>query len=111
MQFVDLEKFRHTRSVLDGERTGKPPKLNKEKMLNISDSMQRTPSKSLLNSELHCSMLQDFMGKLLEDEIHYSLFQQDDATAHTANKLYNFWMSYLENVSSLRAYGLLARRT
>jgi len=38
-----------------------------------------------VNSKLYCSMLHDFVGLLEEDEITYSWFQQDCATAHTAN--------------------------
>jgi hypothetical protein len=33
----------------------------------------------------YCSMLHDFIGLLEEDEITYSWFQQDGATAHTAS--------------------------
>jgi hypothetical protein len=87
------EKFRETGSVLDAERSGGPSKLNDEKLLDISDSMLRSPSKLLLklaqegaiglatahkavrkqlNSERYCSTLYDFIGLLEEDEITYS---------------------------------------
>jgi hypothetical protein len=39
----------------------------------------------IVNSKRYCSMLYDFIGLLEEDEITYSWFQQDGATAHTAN--------------------------
>jgi hypothetical protein len=38
-----------------------------------------------VNSKRYCSTLHDFIGLLEEDEITYSWFQQDGATAHTAN--------------------------
>jgi hypothetical protein len=38
-----------------------------------------------VNSKRYCSMLHDFFGLLEEDEITYSWFQQDGATAHTPN--------------------------
>jgi hypothetical protein len=38
-----------------------------------------------VNSERYCSMLYSFISLLEEDEITYSLFQQDGATVHTAN--------------------------
>jgi transposase len=41
------EKFRETGSVLDAERSGSPSKLNDKKLMDISDSMLRSPSKSL----------------------------------------------------------------
>jgi transposase len=41
------EKFRETGSVLDAERSGRPSKLNDKKLMDISDSMLRSPSKSL----------------------------------------------------------------
>jgi hypothetical protein len=37
-----------------------------------------------VNSKRYCSMLHDFIGLFEEDEITYSWFQQDGATAHTA---------------------------
>jgi transposase len=43
------EKFRETGSVLDAERSGRPYKLNYKKSMDISDSMLRSPSKSLPN--------------------------------------------------------------
>jgi transposase len=42
-----IEKFRQTGSVLDAERGGRPSKLNDNKLTDISDSMLRSPSKSL----------------------------------------------------------------
>jgi len=39
------EKFRETGSVSDAERSGRPSKLNGEKLMDISDSMLRSPSK------------------------------------------------------------------
>jgi transposase len=42
-----IEKFRETGSVLDAERSGKPFKLNDKKLMDISDSMPRSASKSL----------------------------------------------------------------
>src|SRR5215510_3455136 len=42
-----VEKFRGTGSVLDAERCGRPYKLNDKKLMDISDSMLRNPSKSL----------------------------------------------------------------
>jgi hypothetical protein len=44
-----IEKFRETCSVLDAERSGRPSKLNDKKLMDISDSMLRSPSKSLRN--------------------------------------------------------------
>jgi transposase len=41
------EKFRETGSLLDAERSGRPSKLNDKKLMDISDSMLRSPSKSL----------------------------------------------------------------
>jgi hypothetical protein len=38
-----------------------------------------------VNGKLYCSMLHDFIGLPEEDKITYSWFQQDGATAHTAN--------------------------
>jgi hypothetical protein len=38
-----------------------------------------------VNIKCYCSMLHDFIGLLEEDEITCSWFQQDGATAHTAN--------------------------
>jgi transposase len=42
-----IETFRETGSVLDAERSGRPSKLNDEKLLDISDSVLHSPSKSL----------------------------------------------------------------
>jgi hypothetical protein len=42
-----VEKFRETGSVLDAERSGRPSKLDDKKLMDISDSMLRSPSKSL----------------------------------------------------------------
>ena len=42
-----LDKFRETGSVDDAERWGRPAKLSEEKLLNISDSMLQSQSKSL----------------------------------------------------------------
>jgi transposase len=42
-----VEKFRETGSVLDAERSGRPSKFNDKKLMDISDSMLRSPSKSL----------------------------------------------------------------
>jgi transposase len=42
-----IEKFRETGSVLDTKRSGRPPKHNDKKLMHISDSMLRSPSKSL----------------------------------------------------------------
>lgn len=39
---------------------------------------------STINSERYCSILYEFIQLLEEDEIMYSWFQQDGATAHTA---------------------------
>jgi transposase len=41
------EKFRETGSVLDADRSGRPSKLNDKKLMDISDPMLRSPSKSL----------------------------------------------------------------
>jgi hypothetical protein len=43
--YSHIEKFRETGSMLDAERSGRPSKLNDEKLLDISDSMLRSPSK------------------------------------------------------------------
>jgi transposase len=43
-----IEKFRETGIVLYAERIGRPSKLNDEKLLDIFDSVLRSPSKSLL---------------------------------------------------------------
>jgi len=42
-----IEKFRETCSVLDAKRSGRPSKLNGEKLMDISDSVLQSPSKSL----------------------------------------------------------------
>jgi transposase len=42
-----IEKFRETGSVLDTERSGRPSKVNDEKLMDISDLMLRSPSKLL----------------------------------------------------------------
>jgi transposase len=41
------EKFRETGSLLDAERIGRPSELNDKNFMEISDYMQRIPSKSL----------------------------------------------------------------
>jgi transposase len=41
------EKFRETSSVLDVESSGRPSKLSDKELMDISDSMLRSPSKSL----------------------------------------------------------------
>jgi transposase len=43
------EKFRETGSVLDAERNGRTSKFNDKKLMDISDSMLRSPLKSLRN--------------------------------------------------------------
>jgi transposase len=43
-----IEKFLETGSVLDAERSASPSKLNDKKLMDISDSMLQSPSKSLL---------------------------------------------------------------
>jgi transposase len=45
------EKFRETGSVLDAERSGRPSKLNDMKLMDISDYVRRSPSKSLRKLE------------------------------------------------------------
>jgi hypothetical protein len=42
-----IEKFRETDSVLDTERSGRPFNFNDKTFMDISDSMLRSPSKSL----------------------------------------------------------------
>ncbi|XP_076352672.1 uncharacterized protein LOC143248124 [Tachypleus tridentatus] len=42
-----VDKFRETGSVDDAKRCGRPRKLSEEKMLDISDSVMQSPSKSL----------------------------------------------------------------
>jgi transposase len=42
-----IEKFRETGSMLDSERSRRPSKLNDQKLMDISDSTLRSPSKSL----------------------------------------------------------------
>jgi len=42
-----IEKFREIGSVSDAERSGRPSELNGEKLMDISDSMLRRPSKPL----------------------------------------------------------------
>jgi transposase len=42
-----IEKLHETGSVLDGEQSGRPSKCNDKKLVDISDSMLRSPSKSL----------------------------------------------------------------
>jgi transposase len=41
------EKFRETGAVLGAERSRRPSKLNNKKLIDILDSMLRSPSKSL----------------------------------------------------------------
>jgi transposase len=43
-----VEKFRETGSMLDTELSGKKSKFNDKELMDISDSMLRSPSKSLL---------------------------------------------------------------
>jgi hypothetical protein len=40
------EKFHETGSVLDAEQSGRPSKVNDKKLMDISDSMLQSPSKS-----------------------------------------------------------------
>lgn len=42
-----IDKFHETGSVVDAKRCGRPTKLSEEKLLDISDSMRQSPSKSL----------------------------------------------------------------
>lgn len=42
-----IEKFQATGSVEDAERSGRPRKLNEQKLLDISDSMAQSPRKSM----------------------------------------------------------------
>jgi transposase len=42
-----IEKFRETSLVLDAERSGRPSKLNDKMLMDISDSILPSPSKSL----------------------------------------------------------------
>jgi transposase len=42
-----IRKFRETGSVVDAERSGRPSKLKDQKLMDISDSFLRSPSKSL----------------------------------------------------------------
>jgi transposase len=42
-----IEKFREAGSVLDAERNGRQSKLNDKKLMDISNSMLRSASKSL----------------------------------------------------------------
>lgn len=42
-----IEKFRATGSVEDAERSGRPRKLDEQKLLDISDSMAQSPKKSM----------------------------------------------------------------
>jgi transposase len=44
---IFIEKFRETGSVLNAERGGRPPKLKDKNFMDISESMLRSPSKSL----------------------------------------------------------------
>jgi transposase len=46
-----IEKFRETGSVLDAERSERPSKLNDKNLMDICDSMMRSPSKSLRKLE------------------------------------------------------------
>jgi hypothetical protein len=41
-----IEKFCETSSVLDAERSGRPSELNNKKLMDSSDSMLQSPSKS-----------------------------------------------------------------
>jgi transposase len=42
-----IEKFRETGSLLEAERIGRSSKFNSKKLMDISDSTLRSPSKSL----------------------------------------------------------------
>jgi hypothetical protein len=44
-----IEKFREIGSMLDADRSNRPSKLNDKKLMDISDSILRIPSKSLRN--------------------------------------------------------------
>jgi transposase len=47
MQFLDFLRNFVKQAVLDAERSGRPSKLNDKKLMDISDSMLRSASKSL----------------------------------------------------------------
>jgi transposase len=42
-----IEKFRETGSVLDAERSGRPSEVNDKKLMDLSDDMLQSASKSL----------------------------------------------------------------
>jgi transposase len=42
-----IEKFHETGSVLDAKRSGRPSELNNTKLMDVSNSMLQSPSKSL----------------------------------------------------------------
>jgi hypothetical protein len=47
LHLIAIEKFRETGSVLDAEKIWRPSKLNDKKLMDISDSVLRSSSKSL----------------------------------------------------------------
>jgi hypothetical protein len=47
-----MEKFHETSSVLDAERSGRPSELNDKKLMDISDSLLQSASKSLRKSTI-----------------------------------------------------------
>jgi hypothetical protein len=44
----------------------------------------------IADSKSYCSIFNDFIGLLMEDEITYFWFQHDGATAHASNNSMNF---------------------
>jgi hypothetical protein len=68
MQFVDVLRNFVKLSVLDAERSGRPYKLDDKKLMDISDSMQRSPSKSMRKlAQEKISALQQRMARSEKD--------------------------------------------
>jgi hypothetical protein len=62
-----------------------------------------------VNSKRYFPMLHESIGLLEEDETTYSWFQQDGATAHTANNSIELLNDVFWNVLPLETYGPLSR--
>jgi transposase len=75
-----IEKFRETGSVLDAERCGRPSKLKDKKLMDISDSMLRSPSKSLRKVAQEKDIGLATAHKAVRKKLN--LFQYKDARGH-----------------------------
>jgi hypothetical protein len=82
-----IEKLNKTGSVFDAERNGRPSNLNDKKLLDISDSMLRSPSKSLRKVDitsitLYKQVHSDFPNTLYYSYLSYLEFAHHGLTFH-----------------------------